>query len=842
MGHTVGIDLGTTYCAVAIPEARQGEGYLVLDTCPGSTILLDRLGRRITPSVVTEDEKGNIIVGYSAKARAGSIPEPIAFSKRYLDTDTRYQLKHHGALDSKDVASHILAALKAMAESRLGDSVDAAVITVPAYFTLRQKQLTQEAAESAGLKVAQIAQEPVAAALMYCATDPRPSLRIMTYDLGGGTFDVAVLQKRDGVISGNSILAFGGHRFLGGYDFDKKLALWMVEQLAAKGYALDPEDPGLEQSALFGKLLVYAEQVKIELSRNESCQIEHPSTGMADREGNPIELSLEITRDEFEKLIARDIEWTIEICRETLNEKGSAPIPPESIDEIIMVGGSSFIPLVRRRLREAFGKEPLLVEPNLCVALGAGLLAGGHGATHGRFKLGALPKKTDLPSFSVVGELLAEGQESVVGAVVRLQARDGSFDRKISVSGEGMFLFDGVPLVPGEESEFVLEATSAAGKPIARHEFTVEHSEEATGEIVTPTNNLAKPVGVVLLDGFQVLAPARTPLPCEPMLRVVTADTSGLIRIPVREENSLIGEILMKDIPSDLPIGSTIEIKLLIDDHYQIRATAYVPAIAKTTSVVLNLPVPAQMSLDDLRDKFEFLTAQADECIKEASSAHKFTKVPKLRRLLAEAREMLNSPLADKAKLQDCLDEIDNLVQDLQAGWRPDPPIAAFEFKASQVESLLARAIAKDPNVAKEGYEERLKAIRAEANKAREAQNPAQWKEAYAHLEKLGSELERKIGPTNGNGEVDPVQLHKECSQMLAQKKREAEQMGVYERLEQDFKDAEAALQKIEPTHPNALIQIRDWYNTHYRKIENRIAATEKEGLTTKDPRVTSGG
>ena len=216
MSRIVGIDLGTTYSCVAIPEERMDEGFLTVKKCPGCSVVLDRLKRRITPSVVAEDKNGNIVTGYPAKGRAGFFPEPVMFAKRSMGEDATFRLDKQGSLAPEEVSAHVLRGLKEMAERRLGEPVTEAVVTVPAYFSLKAKQMTEKAGEMAGLKVAQIAQEPVAAALMYCAGDGRDPLRIMTYDLGGGTFDVAVLEKRDGTIGTDSILAFDGDRFMGG--------------------------------------------------------------------------------------------------------------------------------------------------------------------------------------------------------------------------------------------------------------------------------------------------------------------------------------------------------------------------------------------------------------------------------------------------------------------------------------------------------------------------------------------------------------------------------------------------------------------------------------------------
>jgi molecular chaperone DnaK (HSP70) len=406
MGRIVGIDLGTTYSAVAIPEERAGDGFLTIKECPGYSIILDRFKRRITPSVVAEDKQGNIIVGYPAKGRAGLSPELIMFAKRAMGEDQTFQLAKQGALKPEEVSAHILRYLKQMAEERLGEPVDEAVITVPAYFSLRAKQMTEKAGEMAGLRVAQIAQEPVAAALMYCLNDPRDPLRVMTYDLGGGTFDISILEKRNGAISNDSIKAFDGDRFLGGYDFDKRLAFWLMDRLVAQGYDLRLNFDIPADKRIFAKLMVYAERAKIELSKQESYEFQEAMTGITDHIGLPVAIEgLEITRDQFESMIRKEVEYTFKLCHRARLDKARPPIERDQFDEILMVGGASRIPLIARRLEEEFERKPKLVEPDLCVALGAAIIASTKPKTFGRLKLDPIPAETDLPSLTVTGRV-----------------------------------------------------------------------------------------------------------------------------------------------------------------------------------------------------------------------------------------------------------------------------------------------------------------------------------------------------------------------------------------------------------------------------------------------------
>ena len=426
MGTVIGIDLGTTYSAVGIAGERQGAGFLVPAQCPGYSILLDSLNQRITPSVVAEDEQGNTIVGRRAKARAGLLPEPVAFSKRFMGEDKVFPLASGRTMRPEEAASHVLRHLKGIAEDRLGETVEEAVITVPAYFVLRAKQLTEKAGVMAGLRVRQLAQEPVAAALMYCLNDPRSDLRIMTYDLGGGTFDISIVEKRGGIIAPDSIKSFDGDRYLGGYNFDKMLALWMADRLAAQGYDLRLDLDNPNDKAIFAALMVYAEEAKIALSNAEQHEILKVTTPIVDHSRNPVSIDLTISRVEFEDMIRTPIESTIKLCHRAMEEKreerGQQPFTKDDLDEIIMVGGSSRIPMVGQRLNDEFGLVPKLVEPDLCVALGAAIIAGSMEMPTGKnryIRVHPIPSESELDTIMVAGAIEAGDALQDVGGMQR---------------------------------------------------------------------------------------------------------------------------------------------------------------------------------------------------------------------------------------------------------------------------------------------------------------------------------------------------------------------------------------------------------------------------------------
>ncbi len=827
MGRIIGIDLGTTYSCVTIPETRVEEGYHTAKECPGCSVVQDKFKRMTTPSVVAENRQGDIVVGHTAKGLAGSSPEPIMFAKRSMGGDVTFHLDKQGSLKPEEVSAHILRQLKEMAEQRLGEPVDEAVITVPAYFTLKAKQLTEKAGEMAGMKVAQIAQEPVAAALAYCVNDTRDPLTIMTYDLGGGTFDVAVLEKRDGIISSESVKAFDGDRFLGGCNFDERLALWLIDRLQKKGYKLDPKD-----SVMFAKILVIAERVKTALSKYEYREIDEQHTNIEDQDENPVIIREDITRAEFEAMIEPDIDNTIDICKRALHEKGDTPMTAADIDEIIMVGGSSRIPMVTKKIEEEFEMSPKLINPDLCVALGAGILAGSGKQTIGRLKLDPIPEKTDLPNLTITGNVVpGENLDSVEGLAVSLSAADGSFSGRQVTGATGNFVFDGVILAPEDTTDFSLSVITEEGVNVTEHTFSVEQTEEISGGglVETVTNILAKPIFVLLADGPHEIAPERVPLPFNQVIRARTMDDSGVIRIVILEEHEPLGEIVMENIPKTLDVGSSVEISLEIQGNYQIIGKAYVPAIDEEKKVIIDIPVPKSKTLEELRAEFNHLREMAIDVKATAGRGELFAKVSRLDKRLAACENMIDDTLPDLLKIQDTLHEIESLVREIGAGWRPEPPRAIFMQKADTIDTKLASLIQQKPEIKNDGYDSQLDAIRKEADDAYGAQNTAAWQVACGKLDTLLNRLGQIEQEVEGGGKEnpppDPAAIIMGLGRELEGLEQYAKDNDRYEENKEEFDSLAGLLKQIDPQAGDAMAKLHDWYFNKYDGLKKKVTA-----------------
>ena len=351
MAKTIGIDLGTTNSCVAVIEGGE------------PVVIANAEGARTTPSVVAFSKTGERMVGQVAKRQAITNPDrTISSIKREMGTD------HKVTIDGKsytpqEISAMILQKLKGDAEAYLGESVTSAVITVPAYFTDAQRQATKDAGKIAGLDVKRIINEPTAAALSY-GIDKEDDQKIMVYDLGGGTFDVSIIEMGDGV---QEVLATAGNNRLGGDDFDKRVMDWIINSFkVSDGIDLYGDKMAMQ------RIKEAAEKAKIELSGMTSASINLPFI-TADATG-PKHLDLTLSRAKFNELTADLVEKTMGPVRQALSASG---LSIGEINKVLMVGGSSRIPAVQEAVKKLIGKEPFKgINPDECVAIGAALQAG----------------------------------------------------------------------------------------------------------------------------------------------------------------------------------------------------------------------------------------------------------------------------------------------------------------------------------------------------------------------------------------------------------------------------------------------------------------------------------
>ena len=352
MSKVIGIDLGTTNSCVAVIEGGE------------PVVIPNAEGARTTPSVVAFGKTGERLVGQVAKRQAITNPDRTVSSiKRQMGSDYKVKIDDK-KYTPQEISAMILQKLKTDAESYLGEKVTEAVITVPAYFTDSQRQATKDAGKIAGLEVKRIINEPTAAALAY-GIDKENDQKVMVYDLGGGTFDVSIIEMGDGV---QEVLATAGNNRLGGDDFDQRVIDWIADEFKkSEGVDLRGDRMAMQ------RLKEAAEKAKIELSNVTTSTINLPFIGM-NSDGTPLNLEMTLTRAKFNELTADLVEATMGPVRQAISDSG---LKTSDLHKILMVGGSSRIPAVQEAVKKYTGVEPFKgINPDECVAIGAAIQGG----------------------------------------------------------------------------------------------------------------------------------------------------------------------------------------------------------------------------------------------------------------------------------------------------------------------------------------------------------------------------------------------------------------------------------------------------------------------------------
>jgi len=448
MAKTIGIDLGTTNSCVAVIEGGE------------PVVIANAEGSRTTPSVVGFSKTGERLVGQIAKRQAVSNPAKTVRSiKREMGTNYKVTIDDK-SYTPEQISAMILTKLKTDAEAYLGETVTQAVITVPAYFTDAQRQATKNAGQIAGLDVKRIINEPTAAALSY-GIDKEDDQKVMVYDLGGGTFDVSIIEMGDGV---QEVLATAGNNRLGGDDFDQRVIDWMISSFKAETGV----DLGKDQTTL-QRLKDAAEKAKIELSGVTSTPINIPFIWQD--ENGPMHLDLTLTRAKFDELTSDLVQSTMGPVKSALSDSG---LSINEIDKVLMVGGSSRIPAVIDAVKNFIGKEPFKgINPDECVAIGAAIQAGVLGGeVEGLLLLDVTPLSLGVETMGGVMTKIIDRNTTIPTKKSQIfsTAADNQPQVEINVlQGEREFARDNKQL-----GEFILSGIAPAPRGIPQIEVTFD--------------------------------------------------------------------------------------------------------------------------------------------------------------------------------------------------------------------------------------------------------------------------------------------------------------------------------------------------------------------------------
>jgi molecular chaperone DnaK len=643
----IGIDLGTTNSTIA---AFDGELVNVIPNC---------FGENLTPSVIRIDNRGGVAIGRRACRYLDSDPANTRREfKRLMGTEVRLEFAASGSsFLPEELSSRILTSLLTDAADVLGFTPRAAVISTPALFELPQNHATMRAGKLAGLEEILLIQEPVASAIAAGWREDSPGMWLI-FDLGGGTLDISLLETRDGRLR---VVDHSGDNFLGGKDFDNALADWALDRLRENYSIPDLRRENPAGRPALARLKNACEQAKIELSRMNLTSISIPEL-CTDATGCPVEVDLEVTRTEYEGIVAPLVRRARAVCL-SLIEK--CRVSPDEIGRVVFVGGPTMTPSVRRVIGDEFGGRVATgIDPMTAVARGAALYAATAGLDAKPAKSAGVPPTglalriehppvtADLEPFVVGRFLPGPGEE--LPAHVHLCRDDGFTGAGTEVGTEGTFVLQ-APLRRHCRNSFQVHATDAAGGnvPLATPDFAIVHG------ISVSDPPLSRSVGVALADDtVHVYFKKGTALPARKTfihqtVRSVSA-TSGedALSVPIIQgefhrahRNCLIGSLAVGGVGCTLPAGSRVEVTLHLDRSGQMHARADIPAIGRTFDNVVHIMVPTA-SLETLEKGLVTAESRSNRLLRrvfrvgDSGSARTLDQLPAL---LAEAKRSLDA-------------------------------------------------------------------------------------------------------------------------------------------------------------------------------------------------------
>lgn len=737
LDRAVGIDLGTTNSEIAwLPPSERDV-----------VIYADRFGRRTVPSALAWDEKSQaFVVGHAARQRRGTPEGAVESIKRKMGQRALVNVGPH-ELSPEQVSARILAELKArmaetLAQQRPGGAalehpVTRAVITVPAYFDAPQVEATRRAGELAGLEVVGILQEPTAAAIYHTWRRRLGDGNFLVYDLGGGTFDVSVLRCVGGEYQ---VLAIDGDNYLGGDDLDRRFAEQLRKELAAKGYALDLDVKGdPEHRKTFGRLVHLAQEIKESLSTSEVVHVSKADVAR-DKAGESISYDADIGRADYERIISDLVETTIGCCERALaRAREVANVTLDDIDHVILVGGSTRVPLVVRRVTDAFCRknaEPLRDDVDTCVALGAAVHAAHIGGTiladkgvKVRVTTPLVAQTTKLRFAMSVEEAPAnaaqvalwEGERALAEATLGKDA------------GREPIRLD-VPLGEAEDTAVTIAFQSAFGAPLAEipihfHRGDLRPRPTALSRASVVAKDIALEVVRAGKRERKVLIARGTGLPAQVTHRFFTTDQAGAVVLRIMQ-NRLPIKTLVVEVPRELPVGSPVEIALRCDESMRLDAKASIGAQEIQAHIE-----PPQQDTSAAAD-VDALLEQAEKAKRALWGDLGSSFAREVDRLVVGIREVVQT---DPDKLQALCERLRHLVEEFHGaeGEKLVPPMPRMEESFSSLRRIVYRQSGDVMGITREAWDARIDALYDKAMAAHEAADGPTWRRVFNEVQAL---------------------------------------------------------------------------------------------------------
>jgi molecular chaperone DnaK len=771
---TVGIDLGTTNSVIALLDAT--DSALITGH--------DEHGHKTVPSLVGYlPQLGRAVVGRPAAPQKGNPGGPVASVKRHMGLERAFAVGPD-TLTPPQVSARILLKLRELLAYALNDGsyvLDSAIMTMPAYFNHNQIEATRHAGELAGYEVVELLHEPTAAAIYYSWLEGHGDATYLVYDLGGGTFDVSVIRKR---FNDYEVLSVSGDPFLGGDDFDRLLASHLLSEISNLKSQIG------EESAEFARLVAVAEGVKIDLSSHERVERFIPDA-LTGADGRPVSLTVDVDRATFQRLIKDKVMRTIDCCHEALaRARDKAGVRLGDVDYLVLVGGSSRVPLVRDTVRAAFCNlgltehvrhaEPLLSEPDLCVAYGAALRAATYGTRYlfpdlkrphsflPDLDLGlgleepalelevhvTSPVNVQDTAYTLAGCVRGPGAAEVRhGGSLRVQTADGPAGEAF-LEPNGAFAQD-VTLKPEASNVLGLTLCDNVGQELVNFPVCVRQAAAGRqlGQGVLPTQLITKPLQIEVLSRArqrvkQVVAPIGATLPATFTCTCRTVDQSGRIVVPIFEENRVIKQMVIRDLDPWLPIGSPVDVELSIDVKHNIQVRVLVKGTGRCEAAAIEAPPPprrpTRAAIDEVQRKI-------DELLPSFSGGYRSrvrSRVAQLHLELNEALRYDDEPKAIQrmAELRDVLDELES-----RQGQELDPPWPHFQELV--VEALnLAAVVAEATGRERESLSAHVHEQERFAQQAHDERNQALYRACWEDLQKYLGQLGGLLPDAGGEG------------------------------------------------------------------------------------------